>query len=89
MRTSASSTHGCLRAESVVRVLSNVDVRGATSWDVLSGRAIENWVGIDWRFDCWAISAEYVNRRGDENEFRISVNLLGIGQTGTSARAGF
>jgi len=27
--------------------------------------------------------------RGDENEFRISINLLGIGQTGTSARAGF
>ena len=78
-----------LRAESLVRVLSNVDVRGATSWDVLRGQAIENRVGIDWRFDCWAISAEYVNRRGDENEFRISVNLLGIGQTGTSARAGF
>jgi LPS-assembly protein len=78
-----------LRAESLVRVLSNVDVRGATSWDVLRGRAIENRVGIDWRFDCWAISAEYVNRRGDENEFRISVNLLGLGQTGTSARAGF
>jgi LPS-assembly protein len=78
-----------LRAESLVRVLSNVDVRGATSWDVQRGRAIENRVGVDWRFDCWAISAEYVNRRGDENEFRISVNLLGIGQTGTSARAGF
>ncbi len=78
-----------LRAESLVRVLSNVDVRGATSWDVLRGRAIENRVGIDWRFDCWAISAEYVSRPGDENEFKISVNLLGLGQTGTSARAGF
>ena len=78
-----------LRAESLVRVLSNVDVRGATAWDVLKGQPIENRVGIDWRFDCWAISAEYVNRRGDENEFKISVNLLGLGQTGTSARAGF
>jgi hypothetical protein len=78
-----------LRAESVVRVLSNLDVRGATSWDVTRGRAIEHRAGIDWRFDCWAISAEYVNRHGDENEFRISVNLLGLGQAGTSARAGF
>jgi LPS-assembly protein len=78
-----------LRAETFVRVLNNVDVRAATAWDVRGGRAIENRVGFDWRFDCWAISAEYVNRRGDENEFRISVNLLGIGQTGTAARAGF
>jgi len=78
-----------LRAESLVRVLSNVDVRGATSWDVQRGRAIENRVGIDWRFDCWAIAAEYVNRHGNESEFRISINLLGIGQTGTSARTGF
>jgi hypothetical protein len=30
-----------------------------------------------------------VNRRGDENEFRISINLLGLGQVGTSARSGF
>lgn len=32
---------------------------------------------------------EYVNRHGDENEFRISINLLGLGQLGTSARSGF
>ena len=78
-----------LRAESVVRLLSNLDVRGATSWDVLKGQAIENRVGIDWRFSCWSVSAEYVNRHNDENEFRFMVNLLGVGQTGTSARAGF
>jgi LPS-assembly protein len=77
-----------LRAESVVRVLSNLDVRGATAWDVLKGQAIENRVGIDWRFSCWSVSAEYVNRHNDENEFRFMVNLLGVGQTGTSARAG-
>jgi LPS-assembly protein len=78
-----------LRAETLVRVLSNLDVRGATAWDVLKGRAIENRMSIDWRFSCWAISAEYVNRHGDENEFRISINLLGLGQAGTSARTGF
>jgi hypothetical protein len=77
-----------LRAESVVKVLNNLDVRGATSWDVLKGRAIENRIGIDWRFSCWSVSAEYVNRHSDESEFRVMVNLLGVGQVGTSARAG-
>jgi hypothetical protein len=77
------------KAEALVKVLSNVDVRGSTAWDVLRGRAIENRVGIDWRFSCWSVMAEYVNRRGDENEFRISINLLGLGQVGTSARSGF
>jgi LPS-assembly protein len=77
-----------LHAESVVKVLNNLDVRGSTSWDVLKGRAIENRVGIDWRFSCWSVSAEYVNRNSDESEFRVMVNLLGVGQVGTSARAG-
>ncbi len=75
------------KAEALVKVLSNVDVQGSTAWDVLRGRAIENRVGIDWRFSCWSVMAEYVNRRGDENEFRISINLLGVGQVGT--RSGF
>ena len=77
------------KTEALVKVLGNVDVRGSTAWDVLRERAIENRVGIDWRFSCWSIMAEYVNRRGDENEFRISINLLGLGQVGTSARSGF
>jgi hypothetical protein len=78
-----------VKAEALVKLFSNVDVRGSTAWDVLKGRAIENRVGIDWRFNCWSVIAEYVNRHGDENEFRISVNLLGLGQLGTSARPGF
>ncbi|HEV3346338.1 MAG TPA: hypothetical protein VHC93_04545 [Methylomirabilota bacterium] len=41
-----------LRAETLVKVLSNLEIRGATSWDVLAGRAVENRVGIDWRFIC-------------------------------------
>ncbi len=77
------------KAEALVKVRSNVDVRGSTAWDVRRGQAIENRVGIDWRFSCWSVMAEYVNRRGDENEFRISINLLGLGQVGTSARSGF
>ena len=77
------------KAEALVKLFGNIDVRGSTAWDVLRGRSIENRVGIDWRFSCWSVMAEYVNRHGDENEFRISVNLLGLGQVGTSARSGF
>ena len=87
-RFSEEANSRYLRAETVVKVLNNLDVRGATSWDVLKGRAIENRVGIDWRFSCWSVSAEYVNRNSDESEFRVMVNLLGVGQVGTSARAG-
>ena len=73
-----------LRAETFVRVLSNLDVRAASAWDVLKGQAIENRIGIDWRFSCWSIIAEYVNRHNDENEFRVSINLLGLGQLGSA-----
>ena len=48
-RFNEQATTRYLRAESVVRLLSNLDVRGATAWDVLKGTAIENRVGIDWR----------------------------------------
>jgi LPS-assembly protein len=87
-RFSEEANSRYLRAETVVKVLNNLDVRGATSWDVLKGRAIENRVGIDWRFSCWSVTAEYVNRNSDESEFRVMVNLLGVGQVGSSARAG-
>jgi len=45
-------------------------------------------VGIDWRFQCFSVSAEYVYRYNSENEFKFSVNLLGVGQTGTRVGAG-
>ena len=45
--------------------------------------------GFDWRFSCWSVTAEYVNRHNNESEFRVMVNLLGVGQVGSSARAGF
>jgi LPS-assembly protein len=78
-----------VKAESWVRVRDNVDLRGSSAWDLSRGQPIEHRIGIDWRFNCWSIIAEYVNRRGSGNEVRLSINLLGLGQIGTSARAGF
>jgi LPS-assembly protein len=70
------------------RVLNNVDVRAITNWDVASGTFVENRVGIDWRFQCFALMAEYVARHDDENEFRFAVSLLGVGTIGSSLGAG-
>ncbi len=78
-----------LHAEATAKLTRNLDLRAATSWDVRSGVNIESRAGIDWRFDCWAIMAEYIRRNNDESEFRFSVNLLGLGQLGSTARAGF
>jgi hypothetical protein len=55
-------------------------VSGATS--------VEARVGFEWRFDCWSISAIYINRHHSDSEFRFSVNLLGLGQIGTSLGLG-
>jgi LPS-assembly protein len=77
-----------LRAEASARLFRNFDLRGLTYWDVVNGTAIENRVGLDWRFDCWAFGVEYVNRRANEDEVRFSLSLLGVGQTGAKVGAG-
>ncbi len=65
------------------RITPNLDARASTAWDAQLGRSVETRVGFDLRFQCWAIMAEYVNRDGKEDEVRVSIGLLGIGQTGT------
>jgi len=70
-------------AQVSAKLLSNLDAHASVGYDVRDGSSVENRVGVDWRFQCFAISAEYVNRNKDENEFRFSISLLGVGQTGT------
>jgi LPS-assembly protein len=78
-----------LTAEGTVRILPNVDLRGGAAWELINGVAsVEARGGFEWRFDCWSISAVYVNRHHSDSEFRFSVNLLGVGQVGSSARPG-
>jgi LPS-assembly protein len=62
---------------------SHMNVRASTEYDVLNGTKVENRVGVDIHFQCWAILLEYIDRHRSEDEFRFSVNLLGLGQTGT------
>ncbi|MBI4589272.1 MAG: LPS-assembly protein LptD [Candidatus Rokubacteria bacterium] len=60
-----------------------LEVRGATNWDVRSGTVVESRFGVDIHCQCASISLEYIDRARNEDEFRFSVNLLGVGQVGT------
>ena len=76
-----------LTGETRIRVLQNLDIKTGAAWEFVNGTdAVEYRAGIDWRFDCWSLSALYINRHNGESEFRFQVNLLGVGQVGTSAR---
>ncbi len=70
------------------RLTRDVDVHMATSWDVKAGVHVEHRIGVDWRFQCFSISAEYVDRYRNENEFRFTIGLLGLGQVGTRVGTG-
>ncbi len=70
------------------KLLANLDGHVAVDYDVRNGSPVENRLGVDWRFQCFAIAAEYVNRHKNENEFRFSISLLGVGQAGTKVGLG-
>jgi len=78
-----------LSAEVAARLTSFLDARASTYWDIRRGKAVELRVGFDLRFQCWAIMVEYVRREDNDDEVRFSVNLLGLGQTGTKFGTGF
>jgi LPS-assembly protein len=72
-----------VNGEISAKITSNLNARLSTEYDILSGTKVENRVGVDLHFQCWAILLEYVDRHRNEDEIRFSVNLLGLGQTGT------
>jgi LPS-assembly protein len=56
-------------------------IRVSSDYNVDTGTVIENRLEIDFREQCWGITAAFIDRT-DEDEFRISVNLLELGQYG-------
>lgn len=70
-----------------------VNGRVKTNWDIKSTSVVESRFGLDFKFDCWALSLDYVRRAPDrpgkspDNEFRFSLNLLGLGNV-LSTRVG-
>ncbi len=75
-----------ITAQAGARVWRNLNLRAETAWDLTKGVNVQTSAGLEWRFDCWAVMAQYVTRHQAGNELRFSVNLLGIGETGTSAK---
>jgi hypothetical protein len=73
-----------LQGTANVEVHRNVIARLVTHWDLRANRFVENRYAVDLRFQCYAITVEYVDRsrqsgRGGDDEVRFAVNLLGIG----------
>src|SRR5262249_30976798 len=65
-------------------------VHALTNWDLHSDTFVENRVGVDFKWQCWAVSVEYVRRNQREDEVRFAINLLGMGApitTGTGIGA--
>ena len=56
-------------------------VRFASDYNIDTDTVIENRLEVDFREQCWGITAAFIDRV-DEDEFRISINLLELGQYG-------
>lgn len=89
LRFSETSNISTLHAELTARLLDNLDVRASTDWDTRQGTAVESRAALIYRSQCWAIMVEYVSRNNlNENEVRLAVNLLGLGELGTKVGIG-
>ncbi len=53
--------------------------RLTTNWDMRADVFVESRVGVDLKWQCWALTVEFVSRHDDEDEVRFAVNLLGVG----------
>ncbi|HXH81863.1 MAG TPA: LPS assembly protein LptD [Candidatus Tectomicrobia bacterium] len=54
-------------------------LRATTYYDDRSGTFVESRVAADIKFQCWALTVEYVQRTRRDDEIRFAVNLLGLG----------
>jgi hypothetical protein len=77
-----------VKGEVKARITGNLEAHASAHYDVRAGASVENRVGIDLHFQCWAIALEYIDRHRNEDEVRFSVNLLGVGQTGGKTGTG-
>jgi len=54
-------------------------VRNTNNFDARSGRFVESRTAADIRFQCWALTVEFIHRQGRDDEVAFGVNLLGVG----------
>ena len=66
-----------------------ISVRSSLNWDLRRGEFSETRVAADLRWQCWALTVEFVNRARRDDEIRFAINLLGVGgPIGTSVGLG-
>jgi LPS-assembly protein len=70
-----------IQGELRARITNNWAIRVLSNYDVLTDTIVENRFEVEYRQQCWAITAAFINRT-DENEFHVTVNLLELGQYG-------
>jgi hypothetical protein len=100
-RYNADSNIEYYRAEATARLGRNLALRGSSDWDPERDEFVESRIGADVLFQCWAIALTYVQRsresepatsRGGssetDHEFRVNLDLLGVGTFQTSAGLG-
>jgi LPS-assembly protein len=89
---SNQATH-FLQGAAAVDVWPNLVLKAKTNYDLRTTSVVETRFGGDFKFDCWALTVEYIRRNPDrpgkspDNEFRFSLSLLGLGNV-LSTRVG-
>lgn len=73
-----------LQAAATADLTRNLAGRFSTNWDLRSDTFVESRIALDFRFQCYAFTLEYVNRsretgRRGEDEVRFALSLLGVG----------
>jgi LPS-assembly protein len=82
-----------LQGAARVELWRDLTARVKTNWDIRTTSVVETRFGVDFKFDCWALSVDYIRRNPDrpgknpDNEFRFSLSLLGLGNV-LSTRVG-
>jgi LPS-assembly protein len=54
-------------------------IRNVNHVDLRSGRFVESRAAADIKFQCWALTVEFIHREGRDDEIAFGVNLLGVG----------
>jgi len=70
-----------IRGELRARLSPRWAVRVASNYDLLTSTVVENRLEVEFREQCWAITAAFIDRT-NEDAFHITINLLELGQYG-------
>ena len=63
----------------VLDVSQYLTLRNTNFFDARTRTFVESRASADIRFDCWALTVEYVHRQNRDDELLFAVNLLGVG----------